>query len=87
MDAALIFDWGIEEKFDHIILVKASKEKKIERLVKKGIEREKVLGILSAQKPEEEMEKKADIVIENNNSLKDLESKTLQIWKEIHKTL
>ncbi len=87
VDAALIFDWGIENWFDYLILVKAEKNKKIERLLKKGERMEKILSKLSIQKKDEELEKYVDIVIENNQSLEELNDKVKKAYQIIKEKL
>ncbi len=79
VDCALIFEWGVEELFDYIILVKCNEDKRIQRAVKDGKSEEFVRRILSVQLSDSEKLKRIDFVIENKGDLLALEKKTREI--------
>ncbi|MCK4257124.1 dephospho-CoA kinase, partial [candidate division WOR-3 bacterium] len=79
VDCALIFEWGVEELFDYIILVKSDEEKCIQRAVKNGKSEKFVRRILSVQLTDEKRLEKVDFIIENNNGLSELQKKTMNI--------
>lgn len=83
IDAALIPQWGIENWFDYLILVKADKERKIKRLLKKGEPLDKIIFKLSVQPLDEEVEKKVDFVIKNNGTIQKLKDKVQKIFKKV----
>jgi len=83
VDCALIFEWGVEELFDYIILIKCDEEKCIQRAVKDGKSEEFVRRILSVQLSNEEVIKKVDYVIENIDSLAKLKKNIRNIIKLI----
>jgi dephospho-CoA kinase len=85
VNAALIFEWRIEDWFDRIILVICDEEKKIERLEKKGLTQEQALHRINSQIPESEKVQKSDFVIENNGTLQELRAKTHEIIDQIKK--
>ncbi|MCX7880778.1 MAG: dephospho-CoA kinase [Ignavibacteria bacterium] len=73
IESALIFEIGIEEIFDYIILVDASKDTIINRMNLKGVySEEEVLKRLKKQMPSEEKRKLADFVIYNEGSFDEL---------------
>ncbi len=83
VNAALIFEWGIEDWFDKIILITANKEKRIERLLKNNLSRKEAIQRINAQMDEKEKIVRSDFIIENNGTLEELKKKTLSILKEI----
>lgn len=86
-EAALIFEAKTEKDFDFIILVKADKDKRIERLQKKGFSVEEIEKRMSSQLGDEEKEKLADYVIVNNGSIKELERAVEKIIREVKKNV
>lgn len=75
-ESALIFEAQFEKIFDYIILVTASDENKIERVMKsKKLSREEVIKRIQNQMPDDEKRKGSDFVIENNSTLEELKSK------------
>ena len=83
VNAALIFEWGIENWFDKIILITADKEKRIERLLKNNLSRKEAIQRINAQMDEIEKIARSDFIIENNGTLEELKKKTLSILKQI----
>lgn len=73
-ESALIFEAGIEDLFDYIILVHTDKEKVIERLTSEGkYSKEDIERRLKRQMSFEEKKKYADFVIINNGPREELE--------------
>lgn len=83
VDAALIPKWGISDWFDAVILVKAPKEVRVARLVEGGLSEEEALMRTEAQMTEEEMERAASHVLENEGSLEELEGKVRSLWRNL----
>ncbi|HUI64542.1 MAG TPA: dephospho-CoA kinase [Bacteroidota bacterium] len=76
VEAALVFESKMDEWLDATIVVRASQEHRIERvLARDGSLREDVLARMSAQIPPDEAAKRADFVIDNDGSEKGLETK------------
>ncbi len=73
VEAALIFEAGAEKQFDVIVVVAASQETVIQRLMKRdGLSREGILKRIQSQMPLSEKIKRADIVVHNDGSLDEL---------------
>jgi len=81
VDAALIFEWGIRDEFDHVILVTAPEDVRVARLIaRSGLSREDALARVRSQMPEEEKRKRATVVIENGGDEEGLRGKVNEVW-------
>ena len=73
VEAALIFEAGVGQQFDVIVVVAASEQTVIKRLMKRdGLSREQIMRRIKSQMPLAEKIKRADIVIHNDGSLDEL---------------
>ena len=80
IDCALIFEWKIEDFFDMVVCVQAHKNLRKERIIKSDNRSpEEVEGIFSAQLPQDEKVKRADIVIANNSSIEKIKAYGLML--------
>ena len=74
VEASMLFEAGHIEVYDHILLITANKEMRIERaLLRKNLNREQILSRMNFQMSEEEKSALAYTVINNNNSIENLE--------------
>ena len=68
MESAILFESGFNRLVDKVILVTASEEVRVGRVMKRdGISLEAAKRRMASQLPEEEKAKQADIVIDNNS--------------------
>lgn len=75
-ESALIFESGIEELFDYIILIASSDELKFKRVSERdNLDEEEIKRRMENQMSENFKRENSDFVIENNGDLNDLESK------------
>jgi len=75
IDSALLFEVGLEEGFDWIIVVDAPMEERVRRLKERSnLTDEQVEDRMKEQLPMQEKRSLADFVIENGGSLADLKS-------------
>jgi len=73
VDCALIFEWGIERRFDCVVCVAADESLCKKRLMERdGRSTVEIEGLFSAQLLERMKIKKSDVVIMNNGSLERL---------------
>ncbi len=73
VEAALIFESGLEEAFDYVILVSAKKDIAVDRAARNlGMKKSEVQKRLDAQLPQSKKEKLADFVITNNGTIEEL---------------
>jgi len=88
IDAALIVEWGLEKELDHLIFVESKEENKIKRLQKeKGYSKKEALDRIKSQLPEKVKEKKADVVIRNDEGLAELRTAADGVWRFIAECL
>ena len=80
VDCALIFEWGIEDLFDIVVTVQSHEHLRKERLlIRDGRSSVEIEGIFSAQLPESEKVRRADIVFANNTSPDKIEAYGLML--------
>ena len=73
IEAALIYEADIENKFDYVVLVTADFNIRLKRSVESGkFNEEDFINRDNNQIPQEEKEKRADFIFSNNESKKDL---------------
>ncbi len=84
VDAALVFEYGLEGFFDLIVVVVSEPEMMIKRLVQaRGYSPEKAKKILASQMPQEEKARRADFIIKNTGSVLNLEKEVDKIIQHI----
>jgi len=85
LDAALVFEWGIDHQFDaNITVFDGDFSSRIERLSNIGdIDRQLYRLLDSHQMPVEEKMELADIVVENNGTLEDLREEADEIYQAV----
>jgi dephospho-CoA kinase len=83
-DVPLLIEVGMQKMFDVVVLVHASPEDQIERLIERnGLSREDAVRRLSSQMPIDEKRAYADIVIDNHDSLEVTRRIVNDVWKDI----
>lgn len=83
-DIPLLFEAGLADEFDLIVLVDAPRETRIARIVaNRGIAREEAERMVDAQMPAGRKRQHATFVIENVGDLQALENKAEEVWRQI----
>lgn len=85
VDAALIYEWGIADWFDILVVVDASREIRLKRLIKSGLTRSQAKKRIGAQIPQKDKRALADFVITNNGDLSLLAAKIAGFAKLLKK--
>ena len=68
LDAALIFEWDIQDWFDKVILVTASTNVRKQRLMERnGLSDEEAQKRMDCQMPQEKKEKLTSLILQNEN--------------------
>lgn len=80
IDAALLFDWGLEKEVDVSILVTAPDRLKLRRLTEAGMDPAEAEARLKLQTPDSRLWRRADFVLENKGSLAELRRKSRALW-------
>lgn len=84
VDAALIFEANIQNLLDSVLLVSASKEKRLNRAIKrKNLPSSQIQQRISLQLDEEEKIKKADYIIYNDSTLESLQAEVNTFYKNL----
>ncbi len=82
-DIPLLYESGWDKKIDAVIVVAASKAKRISRLRDKGFSASDIRRRMKAQWPLERKMKRADFVINNNESKAQTKKQVNNLWKKI----
>ena len=81
-DVPLLFEVRWENHFDLIILVDAPEPIRRLRLVSlRQLTPEEADNMLASQDPADEKRRRSDIVIENDGSVEDLETRVREVWE------
>ncbi len=84
LDAPLLIENKIDRMVDEVWIVSCSKETQIERVVKRdGSNRNEVDNIMKRQMPLEKKMKHADLVFQNEDSIKDLREKIEEALQDL----
>ena len=76
VEAALVFESGLDEVLDYVFVVIAADEVRVERTMKRdGSARDEVLRRMMHQMPNEELKRHADFIILNEGTPDDLQGK------------
>lgn len=85
VEMPLLYEIGLEDKFDKIILIKSTKENCLKRTEKRDIDKDQYNKRMQRLIPVSKKIKKADFVIENDASLKELKQKIKDIYDVLTK--
>jgi dephospho-CoA kinase len=83
-DIPLLFEVGMEGEFDVVVLVDAPEDLRMRRLVEqRGIDPDEARRMIAVQMPSGLKRGRADIVIENADSLPALEERARRVWRRL----
>jgi dephospho-CoA kinase len=84
VDAALIYEAGVADRFAKIVVAWCRPEQQIERLIaKSGLSRQDALRRMASQLPAEEKRRRADYVIDCSGSLEETRAQVEALYPEI----
>lgn len=87
VEVPLLFEARCEKLFDLVLAVTSPKEAQVKRCLKNGYSsRKEVLARMGAQMSQAEKARRADAVIRNNGTKKELEKKVNRFWKKFVET-
>ena len=85
-DIPLLFEVGIDDRFDAVVLVDAPEQQRLERLVRdRGLDEAEARRMIEAQMPAEAKRARADYVIDNDGSLERLEKLADEVWRKLQR--
>lgn len=80
----LLFETGLESRFDAVVLVDADAGVRLERLVtKRALAEPDARAMIASQQPAAAKRARADFVIDNNGTLDDLALRAREVWSSI----
>ncbi len=80
-DIPLLFEKHLAAEFDRIVLVDAPRPVRLERLVRdRGLHEAEAMDMIAAQMPAELKRVRADIIIDNDGTLAQLEDQVAAVW-------
>lgn len=86
-DIPLLFERGLVNDFDVVVLVDAPRPVRLERLVRdRSLHEAEAMQMIAAQMPAELKRARADYVIENDSTLDELEARVDELWEALRST-
>ncbi|MBO8188040.1 dephospho-CoA kinase [Streptomyces spirodelae] len=84
-DVPLLVENGLAPLYDRVVVVDASPETQLDRLVRlRGMTEEEARARMAAQAGRQERLAVADIVIDNDGPLEKLAPRVREVWEELH---
>lgn len=85
-DIPLLFERGIVDQFDRIVLVDAPRPVRLERLMReRGLSETESMDMITAQMPAELKRARADYIIENTGTVRELEERVSDVWHALER--
>jgi len=85
-DIPLLFERGIVDQFDRIVLVDAPRPVRLERLMReRGLSETDAMDMITAQMPAELKRARADYIIENVGTVRELEERASDVWHALER--
>jgi dephospho-CoA kinase len=86
VDVALLLETGLDRGMDCIVAVTTNRQLRTERLQRdRGMTLSQIQARMGAQKPPEELEALADVVVRNNGDLEALSREADRVWAELER--
>ena len=83
-DIPLLFEAGLQDQVDVIVLVDAPRDVRIQRIIaNRDITRAEAERMVDAQMPSEDKRSRADYVIDNSGTLEQLEQRAEATWRQL----
>jgi dephospho-CoA kinase len=85
-DIPLLFEVGLVDEFDVVVLVDAPEEVRLVRLVgDRALDPEEARRIIASQMPAELKRARADYVIENTGTLGEVQRSAREVWEQLRR--
>jgi dephospho-CoA kinase len=83
VDSPLLIETGAHEGFPVVVVVTASPDARVARLVERGMDEADVRARMAAQMPLEEKVAVADVVVDNDGTEAELEERVDRLWSDL----
>ena len=85
-DIPLLFERGLVDQFDRILLVDAPRPVRLERLMReRRLSETEAMDMITAQMPAELKRARADYIIENTGTVRELEERVSEVWHALER--
>ncbi|HEY0020318.1 MAG TPA: dephospho-CoA kinase [Longimicrobium sp.] len=85
-DIPLLFEVGMADEFDVVVLVDAPEEVRLARIVAdRGLDEDEARRMIATQMPSELKKARADVVIRNAGTLGDLQDAARDVWRQLER--
>ncbi len=85
-DIPLLFERGLVDDFDRIVLVDAPRPVRLERLMReRGLSETEAMDMMTAQMPAELKRARADYVIDNMGTVRELGERVSEVWQALER--
>lgn len=82
--APLLVETGMHSAFELLLVVSVPVETQVERLLReRGMSEDQVRARIDAQAPLEEKEAVADVILDNEGNVEELEAQVERVWQEL----
>jgi len=85
VDSPLLIETGAHEGFPLVVVVTASADARVARLVERGMDEADVGARMAAQMPLEEKVALADLVVDNDGTPAELEERVDRLWSDLRR--
>ncbi len=84
VEVPLLYEAGLEKNYEKVIVVDAGAEEQMERLTARdGRPAQEAAGIIQAQLPLSAKKARADLVVDNRNSLENTRAQVKKLWQQL----
>lgn len=85
VEVPLLFELGIQDRFDVVVLISAKRELQIQRLMERdNISKKEAKDLLDVQMTDDEKIQKADFIIKNDDNIKKLMKSVELFYKKVY---
>jgi dephospho-CoA kinase len=85
-DIPLLFEARLVDRFDKVVLVDATRPRRLERLVhERQLNETEAMKMIAAQMPAELKRARADFIIDNDGTIAELEKRVREVWSALQK--
>lgn len=81
-EVPLLYECQLESLFDKVLVITADNDLRIERLIKRGLEKEDAIKRIENQISDQEKINKADLIIYNNDTKEELYTKVKELFHD-----